>query len=63
MVAIFSEHTSCSGDTHDFILAAFTTKEKAEEVLAKFIERFPKEHFIILEYELPKIDPNFEDII
>jgi hypothetical protein len=63
MFGLYSEHISCSGDTHDFIIAAFTTKEKAEVVLAKFKEFFPKEHFTILEYELPKIDPSFEDIL
>lgn len=62
MFALYSEHVSCSGDTHDFIIAAFTTQEKAEAVLAKFKEHFPKDHFVVLEYVLPKIDPEFEEI-
>jgi hypothetical protein len=63
MVALYSEHVSCSGDTHNFIIAAFTTQEKAEVVLAKFKEHFPKDHFVVLEYHPPKIDPEFEEII
>ncbi len=64
MYAIYSEHTSCSGDIHDFIIAAFTTKEKAEAFLPKLQKFWPKEYFIILEYSPPKIDPELiEDVI
>ena len=63
MQALFSSFTSCSGDEHEFIVAIFTTQEKAETVLKKVKEHFPTERFYITEYIPPKIDPTFEDLI
>lgn len=63
MLAIFAEQISCSGDTHESIVAVFTTKEKAEVFLAKLKEFWPTEHFYISRYYPPKVDPTFEDIV
>ena len=57
MKAVFAQMTSGSGDSQDYIIAAFTTQEKAEVFLGKLKTRFPEEDFIILDYEFPKIDP------
>lgn len=37
--AIFAEQISCSGDIHDFIIATFTTQEKAEIHSCQFINK------------------------
>ena len=63
MIAIFKTQMSCSGDIHEYIVAAFTNKEKATEVLYKFKEYWPESDFRIGEYYPPKIDPTFEDLI
>lgn len=57
MKAVFAEMTSGSGDEHQWVLAAFTTQEKAETFLGKLQGKYPKERFVILDYEFPKIDP------
>jgi len=63
MIAIFSSQTSCSGDEHSFVIAVFTTQDKADLFLGKLKEYFPKEYFYISEYFAPKIDPDFTDFI
>ena len=63
MIAIFAEQISCSGDTHEHIVAVFTTTEKAEHFLGKLKDYFPKEHFYMTEYFAPKVDPDFDTFI
>jgi len=63
VIAIFERHVSCSGDTHEFVVAAFSSQENAEAVLTKLKEYFPEEDLFIGEYYPPKIDPSFEDLI
>jgi hypothetical protein len=60
MFAVFSTMT---GYTDEYIVAVFTTKEKAEIISAKIKERFPQEHFYVGEYVPPKVDPTFEEIL
>lgn len=63
MIAIFAEQISCSGDTHEHVVAVFTNQDKADLFLGKLKDYFPKECFYISEYFAPKIDPDFTDFI
>lgn len=63
MIAIFAEQISCSGDTHEYVVAVFTTQEKADAFLARLKDYFPKEYFYIADYFEPKVDPDFDVFI
>lgn len=64
MKAIFANMTSGSGDVHEWLIAAFTTQEKAEIFLEKLKNKYPKEDWSILDYEFPKVDPeNLDEVI
>jgi hypothetical protein len=63
MFALFSSLTVACGYEDTYIVAVFSTKEKADDVLAKFSDHFPTERFYVDEYIPPKIDPTFEDLI
>lgn len=63
MIAIFAAQMSRSGDTHESLVAVFTTPEKADAFLTQLRDYFPKERFYTSKYYEPKVDPDFTDFI
>ncbi len=57
MKEVHVEEISCSGDTHYFPLAAFSTAEKAEAFVEKLKKVLPYKHFHIWDQEPLPIDP------